>query len=98
MKEAYEQKLDAQLDEWRAEIDKLKAQARQADADARIELERQIEDLEAKRAASHQRLQELRQAGEDAWTDMQAGLEAAFEDLGKAVQSAAARFNTSSRS
>ena len=32
MKEAYEQKLQAQLDEWSAEIDKLKAKADGAEA------------------------------------------------------------------
>jgi hypothetical protein len=34
MKEAYEQKLQAQLDEWGAEIDKLKAKSDNAEADA----------------------------------------------------------------
>ncbi len=98
MKEAYEQKLDAQLAEWKAEIDKLKARAEQADADTRVAYNRQIQDLEAKREATEQRMQELRQASEDAWTDMKAGVEAAFDELSQSVRSAASHFGMSSRS
>ncbi len=47
-KELEKQKMQAQLDEWRAEVDKLEAQARGASADAQIELNEQIEALQSK--------------------------------------------------
>ncbi len=47
-KELYQQKKQAQLDEWKAEVDKLKAKASGATADAQIELNKQIEALEGK--------------------------------------------------
>ncbi|MFN2323263.1 MAG: coiled coil domain-containing protein [Trueperaceae bacterium] len=47
-KELEKQKTQAQLDEWRAEVDKLDAQARGASADAQIELNEQIEALQSK--------------------------------------------------
>jgi len=43
LKDAYVQKLQAKSDEWHAEIDKLKAKADSAKADAKIEYYKQIE-------------------------------------------------------
>ncbi|MGJ7457802.1 hypothetical protein ACR80S_01110 [Halomonas sp. MA07-2] len=42
-REAYEQKLKAKLDEWLADIDKVRAKARGAKADARIEREKEAQ-------------------------------------------------------
>ncbi|WPD22031.1 MAG: hypothetical protein SD837_17715 [Candidatus Electrothrix scaldis] len=49
MKEAYEQKLQAQLDVWSAEIDKLKAKANSAEADAQLNYQKHIEELQSKK-------------------------------------------------
>jgi hypothetical protein len=47
IKEAYAKKVQTQLDEWNAEIDKLKAKAAnaEADADVQIEYHKKIEEL-----------------------------------------------------
>jgi len=47
-KELYQQKTQAQLDEWKAELDKLKAKASSASADTQLELNKQIKALEGK--------------------------------------------------
>ncbi len=62
MKEAYEQKLQAQLDEWRAEIDKLKAKADNAEADAQVEYYKQIEELHSMQESATNKLDELKDA------------------------------------
>jgi hypothetical protein len=91
-KDAYQQKLEAKLDEWRAEIDKLRAKGRQADADAQIQLDRQVEDLEKRQEAARRKLEELRSTSEDAWQDLKSGIEKAWDDLGNAVRSAVDRY------
>ncbi|BCA78558.1 coiled coil domain-containing protein [Desulfuromonas sp. AOP6] len=91
-KEAYEKKLQAQLDEWDAEIKKLKAQADKAGADAQIKYHQQIEELESMRKSAAAKLTELKNAGDDAWEDLRAGIESAWDSLGKALKSAASRF------
>lgn len=91
-KDAYEQKLQAQLDEWSAEIDKLKARAKRAEADARLELDNEIESLEKQQRRAQEKLEELRSAGEDAWDDLKAGLDSAWENLKVSVRSASSRF------
>ena len=44
-RDAYVEKMKAKLDEWNAEIDRLEAKARGAEADARLRYNKQIESL-----------------------------------------------------
>lgn len=92
LKEAYEKKRQAQLDEWGAEIELLKAKADKAKAEARVKYNLQIEELRAKKKAAAEKLAKLKGAGDDAWEDLKIGVEGAWEALGEAVKSAAARF------
>lgn len=92
MKETYEQKLKAQLDEWGAEIDKLKAKADGEEADIQLEYYKKIEELRTMQASATNKLSELKDAGDDAWEDLKAGIDSAWDSLGNAVKSAASRF------
>ena len=91
-KHAYEKKLQAQLDEWSAEIDRLKARADALEADAQLEYQRRIDELAAMREAAGERLEELRNASDDAWEDIKAGADEAWTQLEKAFLSAKSRF------
>ncbi|MDZ7700370.1 MAG: hypothetical protein U5R49_26725 [Deltaproteobacteria bacterium] len=91
-RDAYVQKLKAKMDEWNAEIDKLEAKADQADAESKIEYEKQLEDLRAKRKDVEDKMAELQQAGDGAWEDLKAGIESSWDSLGNALKSAASRF------
>ena len=51
MKEASQRELQAQMDEWNADIDKLKAKADKAGADAQLEYYKQIEKLRSMQQA-----------------------------------------------
>lgn len=92
MKEAYEKKLQAQLDEWSAEIDKLKAKADGAEGDAQLEYYKHVEELRSMQEAANDKLSELKDAGDDGWEDLKAGLDSAWHSLGNALRSAASRF------
>ncbi len=92
MKEAYEKKLQAQLDEWEAGIDKLQAKADQAEAEAKIDYYKQIEELRAMKEAAGKKLSELQATGDDAWEDLKAGVESSWASLRNAVKSATSRF------
>ena len=96
MKEAYQQKMEAQLKEWAAKIGELMAKAEKAKAEATIEYQRQIKELQAKQAVAQEKLEELRKAGEGAWEDLRAGLETAWDDLRSACNNAVARFKKTS--
>lgn len=91
-KQAYEKKLRARYDEWSAEIDKLKARAAKVEADMQGEYESQIKELRAMQAAAETRLADLNKASENAWKDLKAGADAAWDSFGEAVRSARSRF------
>jgi hypothetical protein len=91
-KEIYLQKMRAQLDEWKADVDKLKARASRASADARLESNKQIEMLESKIENGKKKLSELSRAGEGAWESLREGVDSAWDSLKSAVSDAAAKF------
>ena len=92
MKEIYQKKLQAQLDEWSAEIDKLKAKADRAEADAQLEYYKEIEELRSMQEAASSKLVELKDASDDAWEDLKAGMDSSWNMVGNALKSAASRF------
>lgn len=92
IKEAYQQKMNAQLQEWQQKIDLLKSQADKAEAEQKIKYYEQIESLRAKQVAVHEKMDELRTAGEGAWEDVKAGVELAWRDLEDAYERAVSKF------
>lgn len=80
-KELYQQKLQAQLDEWIAEIDKLKAKASGASADAQLQLNKEIEMLQTRIDEARSKVGELADAGEDAWESVKGSAEAIWNSI-----------------
>jgi hypothetical protein len=91
-RKAYEERLDAQLKEWSAEIALLNAKADKARAEMKIEYYKTIEALQGKQDAAKTKFQELRAAGDDAWDDLKTGSENVWAEVKTAFQSAASRF------
>lgn len=91
-KEVYQKKLQAQLNEWSAEIDKLKAKADKAEVDAQLEYYKQIEELRSMQEAAKSKLAELKEASNDAWGDLKAGMDSTWDSLSSALKSATSRF------
>jgi chromosome segregation ATPase len=91
-KKAYREKLQSQLDEWDAKIDVLKAKANKAEASAKVEYQKTIEDLQDKRSKAKDKLQELKNASGDAWEDLKEGVEESWSRLGAAIKEATSRF------
>lgn len=92
MRETYEAKLQAQLDEWAADIDVLKAKADKAKVDVQEEYHKQIESLQLMHNTASCKLAEFKEASEEAWHDLKAGVENAWELLENALKLAASRF------
>ena len=91
-KKAYQQTIEAQLEEWKAEIDTMKAKAKKAGVDVQSWYCKQLEDLQSKQESVQEKLKELKGAGEDSWEDVKAGVDLAWESLREAVKSASSRF------
>jgi len=93
MKETYEKKLEAKLEEWNADIDKLKAKVDSAEVDAQLEYYKQIEELRTKQEEVKNKLDELKEASDDAWEDLKAGIDSAWDSLSSSIKSAFSRFS-----
>ncbi|MGR9099369.1 MAG: hypothetical protein ACU826_02270 [Gammaproteobacteria bacterium] len=91
-KDAYLQKMHAKLDEWDANLAILKAKLSAARADVRIKLNAEIENLETQRAQLKQKLEDLENAGENAWEDIREGVESAWDRVTAGFKDAADRF------
>lgn len=91
-KELYQQKLQAPLDEWRSEIDRLKAKVSGASADVKLEMNRQVEVLESKIEEGKKKLSELSDASDNTWESMKDSMDSAWKSLKSAFNDAASKF------
>ena len=91
-KELYKQKKQAQLDEWKAELEKLRAKASEASADRKLELNERIEHLDGKIDEGKSKLSEIEDASEDAWESVKEGVDSAWDSLKDAFSDAASKF------
>lgn len=91
-KKSYLQMLADQLREWDTEIDELKVKAHLAKADAKDELQKQIEDLRVQKEAAQGKLKQLQDAGDEAWDDIKVGVEKSWTEMKGAFRSAMAKF------
>jgi len=90
-KKLYEQKKQAELDEWKAKVDVLKAKAAGASADAQLELNKKIKAIEGKIQKGKAKLSELAETGEDTWVSLKYGFESAWDSLKSAVSDAGSK-------
>lgn len=91
-KQAFQQKLEAQLGEWDAKLEELKSKAQEAKAEIRADYEKQLEILASKRDMARTKVLELRQRTEGAWEDLKGGTEKAWDEMRKALDHIASRF------
>jgi len=90
-KEQHEQKLQAQLDEWKAEIDKLKAKASSKQIDAKVEYDKEIEKLTYMKNSVEDKFKKFQESSNEAWEDINVGLHDALNSLDNAFKSAKSR-------
>ena len=83
-KELYQQKIMAQLDEWKADVTRLKSRASVASADAK--LDRQVRDLEAKIGKGKVKLTEIANTSEEVWGSVKEGFKSAWDTLKSGVK------------
>lgn len=78
---AYQEKIEAQLREWKADIDKLMARADKAKAEGKIEFHKRAEILNATYQVTLKKVQALKESGEDKWEEFKAIIETAWNEV-----------------
>lgn len=80
-KEAFMQKLEGRLESWKADIDKMKAKMKEADADTKIKLESKISDLKFKLKEGQHKLDQIKNASESKWESMKNDMENMWKEM-----------------
>jgi hypothetical protein len=91
-KEAYKQKAEARIEEGLAKLDEARAKAKGASADARLEAEKYIAELETQIGVAKKKLAEIGDAAEDAWEDVTKNLDDMWDGISGGIKDVFARF------
>lgn len=83
----YIEKLQAQLDEWDAQIKLLRAEAEKYEAEARIEYHKQVEQFDQHKQQLQQQMEALQEAGEQTWKDLQQQTDNHWDSLNQSLRS-----------
>jgi DNA repair exonuclease SbcCD ATPase subunit len=84
--DAYRQKVEAKLEGYQAKLDGARAKLKGATAEARLEAEKQINELQSKLTAAKAKAAKLADAGEDAWSNITKDLDDKFAGITSAVK------------
>ena len=71
----YETTLDAQLAQWSADLDVLKAKAARAEVNAKVNYDKAIDAMQQKHDEASKRLRALKVATDDTWDNLKTGTE-----------------------
>ena len=92
-RDQYVEKLKAQLDGWNAEVAKWEAKTRSAQADMRIEYEKQLEAFRRQRDQALEQMRKVQAATGDAWIDLVRGADDAWAKMREAFEKAQSHFH-----
>lgn len=90
-KEAFQRKAHEELAAIQKQITALREKANEASAATRAELQKSIYELERKKEAAKNKLDELRAATDAKWSGVKSGMTSALEDLKNSYQKALSR-------
>jgi RNA-splicing ligase RtcB len=85
----YESNLEAQLAQWSAEIDVLKAKVRRAEVDAKVSYDQSIDAMQRKHDEAAKRLHSLKAASDDAWENMKSSTDKVWTEFKALFQESA---------
>jgi len=91
-REAYRDLAKAQIKEWEAKIDLLKARGEKATAGAKIDMINAVEKLQAEKKALQKRIAEMMDSGGDAWEKLKDGMEKAMDEMKKSIDKTMEKF------
>lgn len=89
-KDAYKQKIEAELELAQAKLAELKAHVKNSTADARIKYAKLSDDLDHQYVLTKAKLKELNEASDEAWEKLKGGVEHAWKELKHSIHKATA--------
>lgn len=93
LSQTYKEKAEAKLAQVRADIDKLQAKAKEADANTQILVNEKIQILHEKKEKLSQQYEKLKDSSSSALETLQEGFETAWNDLSDSMSEAKKQFS-----
>lgn len=87
LRETYEKKMQAQLNELKAEIAELKEKADQAETNLQLEYYTLIDELHLKLETANQKFHLLKQASDEKWDEFKSEFELIWDSLRELINS-----------
>ena len=91
-RDEYVEKMKVQLDQWNGEIAKWEVKAKEAQAEARIELDKRLEAVRQQREQALYQLRLMQGAAGDAWLEMMKGTDEAWARMREVFDKASSHF------
>ena len=81
IRDVYEKNMQAQLDEWKIKLDAFKEKADQEETNLQLEYYTLIEEVKLELEVAHNKLQLLKQAGDETWEEFKSDVEITWDSL-----------------
>ena len=96
-RDAYKEKMEAQLKQWTARIAALKAKAEKASADVKIELSRHLDELKVFEASARKHIAEVESSAVESWHTIKGEFEQRWNQLSGSIEAVWAKIATDPR-
>ena len=80
-KDAFQRKVQSELDEMQVRITQLRGQVKHASEEAKADIQKAIEDLEKKKNLAHKKAEDIHSATASSWEQVKSKTSAAVDDL-----------------
>ena len=87
IRDVYEKKMQAQLDELKSRLEVFKEKAAQEETNLQLEYYTLIEEINLELKSAHEKLQLLKQAGDDTWEEFKTEVETTWDLLDELIRS-----------
>ena len=86
IRDVYEKKMQAQLDEWKARLEVFKGKADQEETNLQLEYYTLIDEIKLELETAHKKLQLLKQAGDETWEEFKDDVEITWNSLHELIK------------
>jgi peptidoglycan hydrolase CwlO-like protein len=90
---AYQQKVDAELREWEAKAELLKAKGNNLVADAKLEFDKQLQTLQTNKSEFSAYVDQIADKAEDTWDEVKDEAEAKWHKFSNSVSNFVSKYN-----
>jgi uncharacterized membrane-anchored protein YhcB (DUF1043 family) len=87
-RQTYQQKIEKQISQWGTELGALTAKVEKTGAEAKVELQKQVDELHALQKEAKKHLDDFVSTSAEKWKDTKKDLESTWTKLSTAVESA----------